>query len=135
MIDRFQFLLVVCVLASQAAVADDPTPKQIEFFEAKIRPIFVQHCYKCHSATAEDIEGGLVLDSRWGWEKGGDSGPAVVPGKPDESSLIDAVRYTDEAVSAMPPKSKLPDAQIKFCLLYTSPSPRDRTRSRMPSSA
>ena len=127
MIDRFQFLLVVCVLASQAAVADDPTPKQIEFFEAKIRPIFVQHCYKCHSATAEDIEGGLVLDSRWGWEKGGDSGPAVVPGKPDESSLIDAVRYTDEAVSAMPPKSKLPDAQIQLLEQWVemgAPDPR-----------
>ena len=45
------------------------TAEEVEFFEAKIRPILVEHCYECHSTNAEDVEGGLVLDSRWGWER------------------------------------------------------------------
>ncbi|MCA8996072.1 MAG: PSD1 domain-containing protein [Planctomycetaceae bacterium] len=71
------------------------------FFERKIRPILVMHCYECHSDV--NSEGGLQLDTRPGWKNGGDSGAAIVPGKPDDSLLINAVRYQDENLK-MPPE-------------------------------
>src|SRR5436190_3822903 len=75
------------------AHADD---SGVDFFEQKIRPVLVEHCYKCHSALAKKVRGGLRLDLKSGWQKGGDSGkPAIVPGKPDESPLIRAVRHED----------------------------------------
>jgi len=77
----------------------------IEFFESKVRPILVEHCYQCHSAQAEKLKGGLYLDSREGLRKGGDTGPAIIEGDPDKSLLIRAVRYSDESLQ-MPPKGK-----------------------------
>jgi hypothetical protein len=77
-------------------------------FEAKIRPILVAHCWKCH---ADDAKGNLRLDSREGALQGGDSGPAFVPGDPDASLLVRAVRYDDPAYQ-MPPSGKLPAASI-----------------------
>lgn len=112
----------LCAAATDAALPSD----QIEFFEKKIRPVLADHCYKCHSAGAERIKGGLLLDSREGWMKGGDSGPALVPGKPAESLLIKAVRYTDQDLQ-MPPKEKLSDQQIKDFESWVSmgaPDPR-----------
>jgi cytochrome c553 len=88
-----------------------PTAEQIEFFENKVRPVLVAHCYACHSAEASKLKAGLRLDSRAAILKGGDTGPAVVPGQPDESLLIQAVRYKDED-TAMPPKERLPQAQV-----------------------
>jgi hypothetical protein len=90
---------VVC--AATAA----PTPEQIEFFEKTIRPVFVEHCYSCHSEKAEKIKGGLRLDTSDAVLKGGDSGPVIVPGNPEASPLIKAVRYTDPDLQ-MPPKNK-----------------------------
>ena len=87
------------------------TPEQEQFFEAKIRPVFVTQCGKCHSSSAAKLRGGLHLDSREGLRRGGDSGPAIVPGRPDESLLIRAIRYSDEDLQ-MPPKGKLPDAVV-----------------------
>lgn len=75
------------------------------FFNETVRPILRKHCYQCHSHEAKKANGGLVLDSRSGWEKGGDSGPAIVPGNPDKSLLIRAILYED---LEMPPKGKLP---------------------------
>src|SRR5580693_5148170 len=83
----------------------------IEFFEKKIRPVLVEHCYECHAASAKKMRGGLLLDSRDGVRKGGDSGPALVPGDPDKSLLIKAVRYSDPETK-MPKKGKLPAAVI-----------------------
>ena len=77
----------------------------VEFFEKKIRPVLVEHCYDCHSADAKKVKGGLLLDTREGSLKGGDNGPALVPGNPDKSLLIKAVRYTDPDLQ-MPPKNK-----------------------------
>lgn len=88
--------------------ADD---SDVEFFEKKIRPVLVASCYECHSAGAKKLGGGLLLDSRDGVMKGGDSGSAVRAGQPDESLLVKAVRYTDDNVK-MPPRGKLPDAVI-----------------------
>ena len=96
---------------SAAVFSDSPTAEQVAFFEKKIRPALADHCYKCHSADAEKLKGGLSLDTRDGTRAGGDSGPAVVPGSPDRSPLIKAVRYKDED-ARMPPKQKLPDAVI-----------------------
>jgi hypothetical protein len=78
----------------------------IEFFEKKIRPLLAAHCYTCHSAKAEKLRGGLRLDTRERILAGGDSGPAVVPGDPDGSLLIKAIRYTDPD-RRMPPAKKL----------------------------
>ncbi|MDA1053535.1 MAG: PSD1 and planctomycete cytochrome C domain-containing protein [Planctomycetota bacterium] len=78
-------------------------------FTQNVLPILKRHCYECHSHETGKAKGGLVLDSRSGWAKGGESGPVVVPGKPDESLLISAVRYEDYE---MPPTGKLPDELI-----------------------
>jgi mono/diheme cytochrome c family protein len=83
-----------------------------EFFEQKIRPILVERCYKCHSREAEKLKGGLLLDSRAGVLKGGENGPVIVPGDPDRSTLIKAVRYTDPDLQMPPKNQKLPDQQI-----------------------
>ena len=80
-------------------------PDQIEFFESRVRPIFADHCYQCHSDKAEKLKGELRLDNPEALLKGGKSGPAIVPGEPDDSLLIKAVRYTDPDLR-MPPKNK-----------------------------
>src|SRR5215470_3984775 len=96
----FIVLAVVVVLPLGPAHADEAG---LEFFEKKVRPVLVEHCYKCHSARAKKLRGGLRLDLKAGWQKGGDSGkPAVVPRQPDESPLIRSVRHAD-GVEAMPP--------------------------------
>lgn len=80
------------------------------YFKNVVQPILKEHCYDCHSHQAKKLKGGLVLDSRLGWQKGGDSGPAIEPGKPEQSLLISAVRYKD---LEMPPQGKLPHGIIK----------------------
>jgi hypothetical protein len=99
--------LAVC-LSSPARAADAPTPEQLEFFEKRIRPLFVSHCQECHGEAR--VKGGLRLTSGEALQRGGDSGPVVVPGKPDESLLIDAVGHRSDI--KMPPKQKLADAEI-----------------------
>ncbi|MBL9144094.1 MAG: PSD1 domain-containing protein [Verrucomicrobiaceae bacterium] len=79
------------------------------FFENEVRPLLVKRCYECHSDTKQ--KGGLRVDHIGYLKSGGDTGPALVPGKPDESALIEAVRYANEDFQ-MPPKGKLPDAEI-----------------------
>ncbi|RPI87941.1 MAG: DUF1549 domain-containing protein, partial [Planctomycetaceae bacterium] len=102
-------LLVVVVSAHGALAAlagEDPafTPEQFEFFESKIRPVLVENCFECHSAASKSVKGGLKLDSRAALLQGGDSGPALVPGKPDESLAVQAVRWQ---MFEMPPQGKL----------------------------
>ena len=82
-----------------------------EFFEQRIRPVLAGRCYKCHSAGGEKIKGGLVLDTREGMLKGGDTRPALVPGNPEKSLLIEAIHYTNEDLK-MPPKGKLSPQEI-----------------------
>jgi hypothetical protein len=82
-----------------------------QFFEEKVRPLFEEKCFECHSHQAGRIKGGLTLDSRSGWLSGGDSGPAIVPGDPDSSLLIRAVRRTDPDLQ-MPPKNVLSAEEI-----------------------
>src|SRR5271170_4973735 len=96
----------VAILAASrdsfAAAPQQWAPKQIEFFETKVRPVLAGTCQKCHGAA--DHKGGLRLDSRDAVLKGGDSGAAVVPGKPDSSPMIEAINYRG---LEMPPTGKL----------------------------
>ena len=89
--------VLVCVLSfvgmHELLAEETPSAEQIQFFESKVRPIFVEHCYECHSATADEVEAELLLDSKWGWMTGGESGAAIIPGNLDDSLVIDAVRY------------------------------------------
>ena len=90
-----------------------PSPDQVRFFEEKIRPVLVEQCQKCHSAEAANqkkLKGGLALDSREAWKKGGDSGQVIVPGMPDQSLLIKSLRHEEDL--KMPPKGKLPKSVI-----------------------
>ena len=105
--------------------AAKPTATQLTFFETKIRPLLVAKCYACHSAKAKAVKGGLLLDSRNGWVTGGESGTAVVPGKPGESLLIEAVKY--EGLE-MPPKEKLTANQVTDLVRWVemgAPDPRE----------
>ncbi len=70
-----------------------------------MRPVLVDRCYKCHSHDADKPKGGLMLDTQEGLMQGGDTGPAIEPGKPDSSLLIDAIKYTDDNLQ-MPPKGE-----------------------------
>ena len=79
------------------------------YFESQVRPLLAKRCYECH-AQAKELKGGLQLDSRALALKGGETGPAVVPGKPKASLLVDAINYGD--IVQMPPKSKLPKDEI-----------------------
>ncbi len=93
-----------------ASGGESGSPEQIEFFEKTIRPALVKHCYECHSKESGKIKGGLVLDTRESIRLGGDSGPAVVPFKPEESLLLTAIHYEDSDLE-MPPKYRL-DADL-----------------------
>ncbi|MFZ4765270.1 MAG: PSD1 and planctomycete cytochrome C domain-containing protein, partial [Roseimicrobium sp.] len=97
---------------SRLAAAEAPlTDEQNNFFERKIRPVLIEKCYECHSAQSKKVKGGLMLDTKESTLLGGDNGPAVVPGKIDESLLIEAIRYANKDME-MPPKGKLPDSVI-----------------------
>jgi len=101
-------LTVLALISANIASADSPRAEDSEFFENEIRPLLARHCFECHGEK-EKPSGGVRLDSRAAILRGGESGPVVNPGKPDESLLIDAVRYRS---AEMPPKGKLPDDQI-----------------------
>ncbi len=108
------------------AFVTDLTADHEAFFEKKIRPLLVDHCYECHSATAKKLKGGLMLDSRAGVFKGGDTGPVISPGQPEASLLIQSIRHTDPDL-AMPPKKKLPDdaiANLEAWVRMGAPDPR-----------
>ena len=115
----FSALMLLLAIASapvpsRADEAPVKTPEDAagnEFFEKKVRPVLVQQCYGCHSLSAKKTMGGLALDSRSALMKGGQTGPALVPGHPDTSRLMDAVRYAKPDLQ-MPPKAKLPDSVI-----------------------
>ena len=100
--------LLACATSALAAA---PTAEQIAFFEKQVRPILVDRCYECHSAEKK-TKGGLALDSSDATLKGGDTGPALTPGDPEKSLLIEAVRYKNHDLQ-MPPKQRLSDGEIK----------------------
>ena len=102
-------------IASSCFAADQKNPTQpgFDFFEQHIRPVLAKQCYECHSAEAaanKRLKAGLRLDQRKAAFAGGESGVAIVPGKPTESTLLSALKYED---LEMPPKGKLPDATVE----------------------
>jgi len=115
---------------SWAGSADDATTAdQVTFFEKRIRPVLADKCYKCHSENKKERKAGLRLDTKSGLLRGGDSGAAVVPGKPNESLLIEALRYESYE---MPPDGKLPDNVIADFVAWISmgaPDPRTEMKS------
>src|SRR3954451_23041646 len=127
--------LLFCAQTLRAA-AD---PAGIEFFEKKVRPIFVEHCYECHSADSRKVKGGLLLDTRDDTLKGGDNGPAILPGNPEKSLMIKAVRYTDEDLQMPPKKKKLPAekiADLEAWVKMGAPDPRTgKISAAVPASA
>lgn len=82
---------------------------QVEFFESRIRPVLIKSCYECHAADSKTVQGGLLLDSKTATLSGGDSGAAIVPGNPEDSLLLSALKYDS---FEMPPRQKLPDHVI-----------------------
>ncbi|MGE3313444.1 MAG: DUF1549 domain-containing protein, partial [Limisphaerales bacterium] len=97
-----------------------------DFFRRKVEPLLRDHCFECHSHESGKMKGGLALDSRSGWSEGGSHGPALVPGDPDRSRLIQAIRRAD-AETAMPPKSPLPSEAVAILEAWVrsgAPDPR-----------
>lgn len=109
------FLLTVTFLVPKVIGQDkdqaDFTPQQLEAFETSIRPLLIKHCYQCHSSDSQPPKGGLLLDSREGLLTGGDSGTAIIPGKPEDSLLISSVKYQSYE---MPPDGKLSSKEIEL---------------------
>jgi hypothetical protein len=114
---------------AQAPPEKTATPEQIAFFEKSIRPVLVKECYSCHATNAKKIRGGLTLDTRDGIRKGGDTGPAVVPGDTRKSLIVKALRHTQDDLK-MPPKKKLTAdviADFEKWVAMGAPDPRDGT--------
>ena len=124
--------ILIFLLSNSFLSAD--TKYKTTFFEEKIRPLFVNKCYSCHSEEARTngkLKAGLLLDSAESIIKGGDAGKVLIPEKPEESILYEAVLYKDEDI-AMPPKGKLTEieiANIKEWILMGAPWPGENTKS------
>lgn len=106
----------------------ESTESDYTLFESKIRPALIEHCYECHSAEAGKSKGGLLVDSRESLQTGGDTGPAVVPGKPEDSLLIAAISHKEPDFEMPPKKAKLPDAVIadfRSWIAAGAPDPRE----------
>ncbi|HEY1376590.1 MAG TPA: PSD1 and planctomycete cytochrome C domain-containing protein [Gemmataceae bacterium] len=117
------FAGLALVLAAGRAPAAEPG---VEFFEKHIRPVLAEKCYRCHSANADKVRGGLLLDTRDGVLKGGDNGPAVVSGHPEKSRLLAALKGAGDA-KPMPPKEPLPAevvARFEAWVKMGAPDPR-----------
>jgi hypothetical protein len=109
-------LLLLMAVSGIARAASPSSPAissaDMQFFENKVRPVLAENCYKCHSRDADKVKGGLMLDTREGLLHGGSTGPAIEPGNPDKSLLVQAIRYTDEDMQMPPKGNKLSDQQI-----------------------
>lgn len=122
--------LVLLLSLSGMARAETPnaalTPEQRNYFEKEVRPLLIKRCFECHGGTK--AAGGLSLATAKGWKAGGESGPAIVPGHPDESLFIEAINYGS---MAMPPRDKggkLPEHEIRILTAWVqmgAPDPRD----------
>jgi hypothetical protein len=125
------------VAAAALVISAHAAEDGIDFFEKRIRPVLAEHCYDCHGEQKR--KGGLRLDSREAMRQGGDSGPALAPGKPDESLLLAAVRYADKDLQMPPPKDGAPRqlpaqaiADLEAWIRMGAPDPRDGTVSATP---
>ena len=121
--------VVVTLLATTWTAAQSTVPVNDEFFETRIRPVLSSRCYACHSSRLAAPKGELVLDTKAGVLKGGRQGPAVVPGKPADSKLLEALTYANAHLQ-MPPSGKLADpiiADFERWIAGGAPDPRTET--------
>lgn len=121
-------VLALTLLPMLARAADSTSAGGTTFFDEKVRPILESRCFECHSHKSGKMKNGLTLDSREGWASGGDSGPAIVPGDPEKSLLIKAVRRLDPDLE-MPPKTKLPKTEVAVLEEWVrrgAPDPRSK---------
>ncbi|XZE20943.1 DUF1553 domain-containing protein [Pirellulaceae bacterium SH449] len=105
---RFAALVILLIGPCKTTLLADETA-ELEFFENRIRPVLIEHCYECHSAESKVLKAGLLVDSAEGLRVGGDSGSALLPGDSSGSLLMQALRYES---TEMPPQGKLPDQVI-----------------------
>src|SRR5258708_2521563 len=122
-------LAAVLVLLALGATPQETAPDRegVEFFEKKIRPVLIDRCYSCHSGEAKKLKGELYLDSREGLLKGGETGPSIVPGDPEKSLLLKALRYADDL--KMPPKGRLSKEVVEDFAAWVkrgAPDPRGK---------
>ncbi len=123
--------LWLVVLLAGPGFAQDVS--QTDRFEKEIRPLLIRRCYQCHAASEGSVKAGLSLESRSGWARGGDSGPAIVPGNPKASRLMLAVRYGHPELR-MPPDGKLPDHEIVALERWIKDGAHDPRVERVPGS-
>jgi hypothetical protein len=122
-----------CCWAGRAPAYAQSAADQGEFYETKVRPLLVQHCLKCHSGQGKKTKAELNLDDRDGWLRGGESGPAVVPGHPEKSLLIEAISYHNDNLK-MPPTGKLAAWQIELLKEWVrrgAPGPQGTTPAKV----
>jgi hypothetical protein len=120
-------LLILTIIAAGAHPVRAQDDEPMEFFERRIRPVLVERCYECHSGQADEVKGGLRVDSREGIRRGGDSGPAVVPEDAEASLLVEAILYKS---IEMPPDGRLADeviADFQRWIEMGAPDPRDES--------
>jgi len=133
--ERFSCTKVVCallgllamgtLLGAEESTADKISAEELAFFEKQVRPLLVKRCFECHDATI--TRGGLSLASANGWKKGGDSGPAIAPGLPDESLLIEAINHQSLEMPPAKEGGKLPASEIAILTKWVAmgaPDPR-----------
>jgi len=126
--------LAVCLWFCGSTLALSATENtDTKFFKSKVEPLLREKCQKCHSHTAKQMDGGLTLDSKSGWKTGGDRGSAILPGKPDESLLISAVRYSDPDLQ-MPPDEPLSEAEVAILVDWVRAGARDPREVESPKS-
>jgi hypothetical protein len=126
-------VILFCVAGTMSFAADTaevPTfpPEQVEFFEKHVRPVLIARCFECHSSDARNVEASLLVESRHALLAGGDSGPAIIPGDPNKSLLVEAIRYQ---FVEMPPKQKLSDEEIAAIVKWVemgAPWPADNLK-------
>ena len=119
-------IVSLSLLLALPAIAAEPSDPGLDLFKGYIEPLFQKRCYECHSHEAKKAKGGLVLDSREGWVKGGDSGTAVKPGDAEASLLLKALLYHDPDLQ-MPPKKQLSELEIgrvREWIALGAPDPR-----------
>ncbi|MEM0926414.1 MAG: DUF1549 domain-containing protein, partial [Planctomycetota bacterium] len=124
----FVFAVILGAIAPVCRADDNA---RAEFFENQVRPLLVERCYECHAA--EEAEAGLQLDSQAGWKVGGDSGSAIIPGDPDSSLLMEAVRYSEEVIAGMPPDAPLSDSEVAVLSKWIADGAYDPRTSVSPS--
>ena len=120
------FAGLLATFSQSPVIAQQPNAAQLRFFESNIRPALVKYCYECHSVEKGESRGGLVLDFREGLLQGGDSGPALEPGKPETSLIWEAINWDGYE---MPPSQKMPAsviANFKTWITMGAPDPRER---------